>query len=401
MAKTGIEKGEAMEMPPLPEVFFPMEKALEKRREAGTLRNLRSMEPMDGGRVRVGDRILVNFSGNDYLGLSRDPLLLQRGEEFARYFGAGATASRLICGNFSCMEAVEKKIARMKGFESVLMLASGYQANLSLLAALCDRKTLIFSDRLNHNSLIQGARLSGGKIIRFRHNDLSHLEKLLCNAPEETRKCIVTESVFSMDGDVPDLEGLSRLAAIHQALLLVDEAHATGVLGDQGMGLVKPGMAHAVVGTFGKGAGVFGAYVAGPALLKEYLVNEMGGFVFSTALPPSVIGMVDASLDRMAEMDAERVHLTALGNRLRLGLQKLGFDTGASSTQIVPVMMGDAKTALALSAHLEKEGFLGVAIRPPTVPEGESRIRLSLCALHSKKDVEGLIRAFSTFTVIA
>ncbi|TYT74720.1 8-amino-7-oxononanoate synthase [Desulfobotulus mexicanus] len=387
-------------MPPLPEVFSFMEKVLEKRREAGTLRSLRPMELMDGGRVRMGDRVLVNFSGNDYLGLSRDPHILKRGEEFARHFGAGATASRLVCGNLSCTEAVEKKIAGMKGFESALIMASGYQANLSLLAALCDRKTLIFSDRLNHNSLIQGARLSGGKIIRFRHNDLSHLEKLLCDAPEETRKCIVTESVFSMDGDVPDLEGLTRLAEIHKALLLVDEAHATGVFGDQGMGLVKPGMAHAVVGTFGKGAGVFGAYVAGPALLKDYLVNEMGGFVFSTALPPSVMGMVDASLDRMAEMDAERKHLAALGDQLRHGLQYLDFYTGASCTQIVPVMVGDTKKALALSAHLEKEGFLGVAIRPPTVPEGESRIRISLCALHSKEDVEGLIRAFSTFVHI-
>ncbi|TWI71228.1 8-amino-7-oxononanoate synthase [Desulfobotulus alkaliphilus] len=386
-----------METPPQPEVFSFMERALEKRRKAGTLRRLLPMELMDGGRVRVGDRVLVNFSGNDYLGLSRDPLLLQRGEAFARRFGAGATASRLVCGNLSCTEEVEKKIARMKGFESALMLASGYQANLSLLAALCDRKTLIFSDRLNHNSLIQGARLSGGTIIRFRHNDLSHLEQLLSHGPEGLRKCIVTESVFSMDGDVPDLEGLSQLAARYQALLVVDEAHATGVLGDQGMGLVKPGMAHAVVGTFGKGAGVFGAYVAGSSLLKEYLVNEMGGFVFSTALPPSVMGMVDASLDRMAEMDAERKHLAALGDQLRHGLHSLDFYTGASCTQIVPVMVGEAKKALALSAHLEKEGFLGVAIRPPTVPEGKSRIRISLCALHSKEDVEGLIRAFSTF----
>lgn len=381
----------------MPELLAFMEKALARREEAGTRRHLRPMTLLDGGRVAVGGRVLVNLSGNDYLGLSRDPLLVERGLDFARRFGAGATASRLVCGNLACMEAVEEKIARMKGFEAALILSSGYQANLGLIPALCDRHSLIFADRLNHNSLVQGAKLSGAKVLRFRHNDLSHLEKLLRKAPVEGRRCILTESVFSMDGDIPDLEALSRLAEEYGALFVVDEAHATGVFGEKGMGLVKRGMAHAVVGTFGKGGGAFGAYVAGSDLLKNYLLNHMGGFVFSTALPPFLLGMMDAGLDRMAEMDAERSHLAALGHQLRQGLRALGFDTGASCTQIVPVLVGDAKKALALSAHLEKEGFLGVAIRPPTVPEGESRIRLSLSSLHTEEDVEGLLHAFASF----
>lgn len=374
-----------------------MEKDLALREKNACRRSLRTVEFFDRGRIHVGNRILVNFSGNDYLGLSKDPLLIHRATVFAARFGAGATASRLICGNLPCMEEVEKKIAHLKGTEAALVLASGFQANISLIAALCDRDTLLYSDALNHHSIIQGSKLSGASIHRFRHNDFDHLEELLEKAPGGYRKCIVTESVFSMDGDIPDIERLSALAKDFKALLIVDEAHATGVFGENGMGFFRGDMAHAIMGTFSKGGGSFGAYVAGSSLLRDYLVNFMGGFIFSTALPPMVLGMMDAALDRIPEMEQERKHLLDLAGFLRSGLKKLGLNPMNSASQIVPIRIGKAEEALALSKHLEEKGFFALAIRPPTVGPGESRIRISLSALHRKEDVEAFLDALGDF----
>lgn len=374
-----------------------MEKALLQREKDACKRSLRTVEFLEKGRIHTNNRVLVNFSGNDYLGLSQNPLLLQRATVFAARFGAGATGSRLICGNLPCMEEVEKKIASLKETEAALVLASGFQANVSLISALCDRDTLLYSDALNHHSIIQGSRLSGASIHRFRHNDLDHLEELLEKAPGGYRKCIVTESVFSMDGDIPDTSRLSALARDFKALLIVDEAHATGVFGEKGMGFFKGDMAHAVMGTFSKGGGSFGAYVAGSSLLKEYLVNFMGGFVFSTALPPMVLGMMDAALDLIPQMEKERKHLLELAELLRSGLRKIGLDPLNSRSQIVPIRIGKAEDALRLSKYLEEKGFFALAIRPPTVGPDESRIRISLSALHAKEDVEALLDALENF----
>lgn len=378
--------------------FSFVESALKTRRDTGQLRSLREGTLLDGGRILLDGKEYINVSGNDYLGLSQDPELLARGMAFSRQYGAGATASRLVCGSLPCMAAVEKKIAARKGFPGVLLVASGYQANLTLIPAIANRNTLLFSDRLNHNSLVQGGILSRAETIRFRHNDLDHLAQLLATRKDPSQRVvIVTESVFSMDGDIPDLAGLRDLASAHNAILVVDEAHATGVFGETGMGLVKPGMADIVVGTFGKGAGSFGAYIACSETMREYLVNCMGGVVFSTALPPFVIGMMDAGLDRMAVMQAERAHLQNMGKRLRDGLAESGYDTCGSQSQIVPVLVGEEEKALGLSRHLEEAGFLAVAIRPPTVPKGMSRIRISLSSLHDARVVDGLIDAVTSF----
>jgi len=341
----------------------------------------------------------IVFCSNDYLGLSRHPLLVERSAAFADRFGAGATASRLICGNLPCFELVEKKLAELKGTETALVFNSGFQANISLLPALTDRKSLILSDRLNHSSLIMGAALSRCRVIRFRHNDMAHLEMLL----EENRSggfsriIIVTESVFSMDGDRSDIGRMVALSRDFNAILMVDEAHATGVLGPRGMGLTCGKGVDIAMGTFSKACGAFGAYIACSEKIRDYMINFCSGFVFSTGLPPAVLGAVDAALDLIPEMDAQRAGIHSKADRLRSALHGMGRSPGDSSTQIVPVLVGGERDAIAFSGFLEARGLLATAIRPPTVPEGESRIRLSISALHTDAHLNRLIDALSAW----
>jgi 8-amino-7-oxononanoate synthase len=319
--------------------------------------------------------------------------------DYVRRFGAGATASRLICGNLPYFGQVEKKLSELKGTESALVMNSGWQANISLLPALTDRKALILSDRLNHNSLIMGCLLSRCRVVRFRHNDMDHLEKLLEENKDAgfSRIVIATESVFSMDGDTSDIDRLVALSRDFDAILLVDEAHATGVLGPRGMGLTCGKGVDVVMGTFGKALGSFGAYIACSERIREYMINCCSGFVFSTGLPPAVLGAVDAALDLVPEMDDVRTALHARANRLRESLQGMGWSTGPSTTQIVPVLVGSDGDAIELSGFLESRGILASAIRPPTVPEGESRIRVSMSALHTDDHLDQLIGAFSAW----
>jgi len=249
---------------------------------------------------------------------------------------------------------------------------------------------LLFTDRLIHGSLHAGA--AGHRQIRFRHNDLAHLDELLQRHTGGPR-IIVTESVFSMDGDRADVPALAALARAHDAFLYLDEAHATGVLGPAGQGLATGLGVDLVMGTFSKALGGFGAYVAGSRLLVDYLLNACGGFVFSTAPPPAMLGAIDAALDLVPGMEAERATLTGHGNALRARLNAAGIDTADSSTQIVPVIVGEASEALALAEDLARQGMLAVAIRPPTVPKGTSRLRVALHANHARADIERLAEA--------
>lgn len=366
---------------------------LARRRTAHQLRRLRAGEPLPGGELLLDGRRLVNFSSNDYLGLARHPLLLQRGAEFAARYGAGATASRLICGSYRCMAEVEEKLAGLKETAASLLFNSGFQANVSILPALADRHSLILADRLSHNSLIQGAVLSRAKLRRFEHNDLDHLRRLLLQGRSEgyNRVFLVTESVFSMDGDRCDLLQLCGLAQEFGAWLLVDEAHATGVLGRRGMGLTCGLPVDLVIGTFGKACGSFGAYLACSAELREYLLNCCAGFVYTTALPPATIGAIDAALELIPGLAAERSRLAELADHLRRAIHKLGWSCGDSTTQIVPLLLGGEEETLALTAWLEEHGILASAVRPPTVERGQARIRLALSAGHSWAQVENLI----------
>ena len=336
---------------------------------------------------------MLNFCSNDYLGLARHSLLKQRSAEFMARYGAGSTASRLICGSYECFEHVEKKLADLKQTESALILNSGFQANVSVLPALASPGTLILSDQWNHNSLIQGALLARCRKIVFKHNDLADLRRLLVKNRDRgfNRILIVTESVFSMDGDQSDIDALVALAAEFQALLVVDEAHATGVLGEEGMGLSCGRNVDVVIGTFGKACGSFGSYIACSEKLRDYFINCCSGFIYTTALPPSVIGSIDAALDLIPTLKKERLELYRKADFVRSSLKELNYNTGPSTTQIIPIIVGDEQGTMELSNWLERNGILATAIRPPTVPKGQSRIRLTLSAAHPWEDVEKLI----------
>ncbi len=360
-------------------------------------RTLRPVTPLDGGRIRLDGRELIDLSSNDYLGLSRHPALIERSNEWARTHGTGARASRLVTGTLDLHARVEARLALFKKTEAALLFASGWQANAAILPALFglgEGPALVFADRLVHASLHHGCQAAGIRQIRFRHNDLDHLEHLLRERTAEPgRRFILTESVFSMDGDRADVARLADIAERHGAFLYLDEAHATGVLGPGGMGLsgLAPGRVDLIMGTFSKALGSFGAYVAGSRSLIDYLVNACSGLIYSTALPPQVLGAVDAALELVPGMDAERAHLQALAARLRGALADQGIDTAGSTTQIVPAVIGDETQALTLSRRLQDDGVLAVAIRPPTVPKGSSRLRFALSAAHSVEDVERVI----------
>ncbi|MFN4148055.1 MAG: aminotransferase class I/II-fold pyridoxal phosphate-dependent enzyme [Rhodocyclaceae bacterium] len=345
-------------------------------------------------RLIVHDPELIDVASNDYLGLARHPLLIERACQWTAKHGAGSRASRLVSGTSDEVLALEAKLAHFKGSEAALIFATGYQLNGSVLPALLElgSEPLVFTDRLNHASLHAGLR--GIKQIRFRHNDLGHLEELLETHPGKTR-WIVTESVFSMDGDVADIAALSALAKRHAAFLYLDEAHATGVLGPQGRGLSQ-GRATVTMGTLGKALGGAGAYVAGSRALIDWLVNRCAGFIYSTAPAPATFGALEAALELVPTMDSERTRLMAMADVLRNTLQAHGIDTLASSTQIVPAVLVEARRALAAAERLRAAGILAVAIRPPTVPAGTARLRFSLSAALSDTQFERLVETVGT-----
>lgn len=374
-----------------------LEAALARVDQAGRRRVLRTASLATNGRIMREGRSLLDFSSNDYLGLATHPLLSERARAWTARYGAGSGASRLVTGTGEAVLALEARVAAFKGKEAALVFASGWQANAATIPALLAAMpgAAVFADRLIHASMHAG--LAGTRQHRFRHNDLSHLEELLATKGREApARLILTESVFSMDGDVADLPALAALARAHDAILFVDEAHATGVLGAGGRGLAAqvPGI-DVVMGTFSKALGGFGAYVAGSRALIDWLTNAATGFVFSTAPPPAVFGAIDAALDLVPGMDAERAHLVALADRLRAGLATLGIDHGASASQIVPAMIGAEHDAMALAARLEAKGLLAAAIRPPTVPPGTSRLRIALRAGHDEGDIDVLVEAIA------
>jgi 8-amino-7-oxononanoate synthase len=373
---------------------------LDARAHEGLWRGMVGAQAIDARTIRVAGRTYVNLASNDYLALRFHPALIERARDWAEAYGVGAGASRLVTGNLDVFAGLEAKIAALKGKPASLILASGFQANASVLQALLDHtvlgaEPLVFTDRLNHASMHFGCAAAGVKQLRYRHGDACHLAELLSQYQGDDRpKFILTESVFSMDGDMAPLGEIGDLARAHDALLIVDDAHATGILGEGGRGL--SGDADVVVGTFSKALGGFGAYVACSDGLRDYLINRCGGLIYSTALPPPVLGAIDAALDLVPAMEAERTHVAALAARFRDGSRCLGCDTGASSTQIVPVIVGGAEAALATSERLRRAGYWATAIRPPTVPPGTARLRLAFNASHQAHDVDRLLEAFDT-----
>jgi 8-amino-7-oxononanoate synthase len=346
--------------------------------------------------LRVAPTNMLDFSSNDYLGLSQHPEVKNRAASYAHTYGTGAGASRLVGGTLSLHLQVEAKIAALKKTEAALLFASGWQANASALSSLLrfGKPALVFTDALIHASLHHACRAAGAEKIPYRHNNMAHLNTLLeQHASAPGMRFIVTESVFSMDGDEADLKTLRALADRHNAFLYLDEAHATGVLGPNGMGLsgTIPGGADLAMGTFSKALGSFGAYVAGSRALCDWLVNRASGFIHTTALPPPILGAIDAALDLVPTMQAERATLHAHAGRLRAALQNLGIEHGQSTTQIVPAILGTPDSAMNFAARLRAAGIFAVAIRPPTVPPGTSRLRLAVSAAHSSDDLDRLI----------
>jgi len=371
---------------------------LARRDDAGLLRTLRPLERDGCWVVAEGGRRLLDLSSNDYLGLSCHPTVVDAAARAARR-RSGATASRLIVGTDGRYAALEEKLADFQGTEAALVFGSGYLANVGAISCLVGPEDAVLSDSLNHASIIDGCRLSRAAIHRYEHRDLDQLEAMLRRAEQAgaRRKLIVTETVFSMSGDVAPLAEIVELKERYGAALLVDEAHADGVFGPRGEGYAHElGVAEQVdlhLGTFGKAFGAYGAYVAGSSLWIDYLTNAARSFVFTTSLPPAVIGAVDAALEVIRDADGLRATLLENAARFRSRLQALGLETCGSSTQIVPLVIGESETALAVSQALEAAGVLVVAIRPPTVPRRTARLRFSVTALHGRADLDRALEA--------
>ncbi len=367
--------------------------------ETGLLRSLFPLEGSQRGVIETEGKPLVDFSSNDYLGLADHPALIEGAKKAMEKWGAGARASRLMSGDLEIHHRLESAIAALKGKEAGLLFGSGYLANTGIIPALCGRNDVIYSDRLNHASIVDGVLLSRARFYRFRHNDLNYLEDLLKSHRSRYRRAmIVVESVYSMDGDLALVSELLELRGRYGAMLMIDEAHATGVFGAKGEGIISQTGAESVdviLGTFGKALGGYGAFVAVSNRMRQFLLNRARTFIFSTALPPAVIGANLAAVKLLDEEPGRRNRVCELASELRRALREdLGLNT-PSESQIVPVMVGDSQSALSLAESLRDAGFFVKAIRPPTVPEGTARIRLSVTANHSLKDVRQLLEALS------
>ena len=359
----------------------------------------RTLEPLaspQGPVVTAGGRRLVNLCSNDYLGLAADSRLRAAAAAAAEREGAGAGAARLVAGDLAVHGALERRLAELKGTEAALLFGSGWHANAGVPAALAGREDAIFSDALNHASIVDGCRLSRAEVVVYRHADAADLGERLART-RARRKLVITDSVFGMDGDAAPLREIAELCDRHGAMLYVDEAHAAGVLGPTGAGLAEAlGVAARVdvlMGTLGKALGAFGAYVAGSRRLVELLVSRARTFVFTTALPPPACGAALAALDVLRDEPARRERLRTLASRMRAGLERLGFDVSRVVAPIFPVVLGSEARALAASRALLDRGFFVRAIRPPTVPAGTSRLRVALSAAHDEGQVDAFLGA--------
>ena len=375
-----------------------LQKELDAIRAQGLHRSLKTVSSPQGREIILDGKKVLNFSSNDYLGLAGDPRLAKAAEEAMRRFGFGSGASRLVCGNFDEHHKLEEDIAQMKKTAAALVFSSGYMANAGTISSLVGRDDVVFSDRLNHASIVDGIILSRAKLKRYPHNDTGTLEEMLADASKARRRLIVTDAVFSMDGDVAPLKEIVMLAKKCHAWLMVDEAHAFGVLGPTGAGLVEElGIESGVdiqMGTLSKAAGSFGAYVAGAQELIDHLVNSARSFIFTTGMPPAVAAASREALRVMQEEPFRRERVRRLGKLMRFELQRLGFDTLKSSTPIIPVMLGEAARAVAFSKCLLGRGIFVQAIRPPTVPLGAARLRVTVTSAHTEDDVAQCVEAF-------
>ncbi|MDI1230093.1 MAG: 8-amino-7-oxononanoate synthase [Methylobacter sp.] len=370
--------------------------------QQGLYRSRRIIASPQGINLEIDGRNIVNFSSNDYLGLANHPDVVSAFKSGVDQYGVGSGSAHLICGHSMAHHALEEELAAFTGRDRVLLFSTGYMANIGVISALLGRGDAVFEDRLNHASLLDGGLLSGARFKRYAHADLADLEANLSKAVGN--KLIVTDGVFSMDGDFAPLDELAAAAKNHDAWLMVDDAHGLGVIGEHGGGILEHyGLGQddvpVLMGTLGKGFGTFGAFVAGSEVLIETLIQKARTYVYTTALPAAVAEATRASLKIVIEESWRRDKLRALSERFRLGAEQLGLQVMASASAIQPILIGDSQKAVDISNALLNAGFLVSAIRPPTVPQGSARLRVTFSALHEQSHVDQLLDALAKIIV--
>src|SRR4030067_1705019 len=367
---------------------------LTELKKKSLVRKLTYIESSIGSRITINGKRYINFSSNDYLGLSKDRRIIKAAAAALRKYGFGSGASRLLSGSYIPHKKLEEKIARFKGTEAALIFNTGYSANTGIIPALVGVQDTIFSDEFNHASIIDGARLSKAEIKIYRHRNMNHLEGLLKKSSK--RKLIVTDTIFSMDGDIAPLKDIVFLSKKYGAMLMIDDAHGTGVLGKTGRGGLEHfgirGDGIIQVGTLSKAFGCFGGFAAGSKDLIDFLINMARSFIYSTSLPPAIAEACIKAIDIVnSGSDSLRKKLWDNREKLYQGLKNLGYDTLNSETPIIPILAGAVKSALKMGDYLYKNKIFAPAIRPPTVPEGRCRIRFSVTAAHTEEDIDLVI----------
>lgn len=372
----------------------------EARQQAGLWRKPRQLNSPQVPHARVDGRPYLAFCSNDYLGLASHPEIKQAAIESIERDGVGGGASHLVIGHHDQHALLEKELAEFTGRERALVFSSGYMANLGVISALVGKGDYVLEDRLNHASLIDGGLLSGARFKRYLHSDAKSLQTHL--SKHSDGKClVVTDGVFSMDGDLAPLNELSDVCSEHDALLVVDDAHGLGVVGEQGRGSVSEfGLSQSevpvLIGMFGKAFGTAGAFVAGSEELIEYLIQTARPYIYTTSMPPAIAAATRKSLQLIQAADEERIHLARLIASFRERVSSLGLQLMDSNTPIQPIVIGDNQKALDVSKYLEQEGLLVMAIRPPTVPENTARLRVTLSAAHTSEDLDMLVDTLSS-----
>ena len=379
--------------------FEWIQKEIKNLRSSGLYNNIRMLDSAQGAWLSVDGRQVLNFCSNNYLGLANNPRLVAAAKKALDEYGVGPGAVRTIAGTMAIHKELEKRVAAFKHSEAAISFQSGFTANLATIAALVGKEDAIFSDELNHASIIDGCRLSGARIVRYNHCDPLNLEQVLKeNEGSYRRALIVTDGVFSMDGDIAPLDRLYEIADAYDILLMVDDAHGEGVLGKGGRGIVDHfnlhGKVDIEVGTFSKAFGVVGGVVSGNADVVEWLTQRGRPFLFSSAVTPPDVAACIAAIDLLEESTELVDTLWANGNYFKKEMKNLGFDTGKSQTPITPVMLGEAQLAQDFSKSLFEHGIFATSIGYPTVPQGKARIRVMLSAAHSKDDLDKGLEGF-------
>ena len=370
-------------------------KTIHKRK---LFRNLTEIQTGQFPEILIDDKKCILLASNSYLGLSIDPRVIKASEEALKKYGTGSGGSRLVSGSSDLHRELEYRIANFKNTESAILFSSGYLANIGTISALVGPKDIIFSDELNHASIIDGCRLSGATVKIYNHLDLNDLEKLILENNDFQKKLIITDTIFSMDGDLVDLKKLTEISQNYNCMLMIDEAHATGVLGERGSGATEyfgvEDEVEIVMGTLSKAVGSLGGYIAGQKSLIDFIRNRARSYIFDTSLPPASLAASIESINIIENDKDLRQHLWKLIDVFKDGINKIGLEILPSTSPIIPILIGEPEPTLKFAKLLRKNGVYTPAVRPPSVPEGKCRLRVSLMAAHSEEHNRRALEAF-------